>query len=82
MGKRLGSLAVLACGRALCSAASLCGGVSGGILRLARIVGQSRISVVVPLSLGKERDESSGWLFILLTASKTAVRRKLQRNLI
>lgn len=45
------------------SAVSIYGGVSGGILRLARIVGQNGISVVVPLSLRKERDESSGCLF-------------------
>lgn len=63
MGKRLHSLAQLACGRALCSVTSFSGGVSGGILRLARIVGQSRISVIVPLSLGKERAESGGCLF-------------------
>lgn len=30
---------------------------------LARIVGQNRISAVVPLSLGKERAESSDCLF-------------------
>lgn len=81
VGKRLRSLALLACGRALCSAASFCGGVSGGILRFARMVGQSRISVAVPLSLGEERDESSGCLWLLLTASKTVVSRKLRRDL-
>lgn len=62
MGKRLHSLAPLACARALCYAVSFSGGVSGGILWLARIVGQSRISIVVPLSLGKERAESSDCL--------------------
>lgn len=63
MGKRLRSLARLACGRALCYATSFSGGVSGGIWWLARVFGQSRISVVVPLSLGKERAESSDCLF-------------------
>lgn len=40
-GKRLPSLAHRACGRAHCSAMSFCRGVSGGILLLARIVGQT-----------------------------------------
>lgn len=40
VGKRLHSLARLACGRALCSVTSFSGGVSGGILWLERIVGQ------------------------------------------
>lgn len=75
MGKRLCSLAWLACGRALCLLTGLSGGVNGGILRLERIVGlvQSMTSVVVPLCLGREKAESSG---LLLTALKTAVSRK------
>lgn len=58
----LHSLAQLACGRILSSATSFSGSVTGGVLWLARVAGQSRTSVVVRLRLGKERAESSGCL--------------------